>query len=249
MKLIKALSYNMHKGFTTSNRNFVLNRMRDAIRSVDPDIVFLQEVIGHHDEDKHEIEDWPSKAQFEYMAHELWEHYAYGKNSVYTKGHHGNAILSKYPIVDWENIDISTNKLEKRGILHGIIDIPGIEMKLHALCSHLNLLESGRKIQIKKVCERIEKTVPTDEPVILAGDFNDWKSRISNTLETRLKMKESYFMQYGEHAKTFPSAAPFLRLDRIYFRGLELKNVNLLSKFPWNKLSDHVAVFAVFNLH
>jgi endonuclease/exonuclease/phosphatase family metal-dependent hydrolase len=248
MKLIKALSYNIHKGFSTSNRNFVLEKMREAIRTVDPDIVFLQEVVGHHEEEKHEIEDWPSKAQFEYMAHELWEHYAYGKNSVYTKGHHGNALLSKYPIVDWENIDISTNKLEKRGILHGIIDVPDMDLKLHALCLHLNLLESGRKIQIKKVCERIQKTIPSNESVIVAGFFNDWKSKISNTLEQRLKMNEAYYTLYGKHAKTFPSASPFLRLDRIYFRGLELKSVKLLSKSPWNKLSDHVAIFAVFGL-
>src|SRR5687767_14004327 len=113
MKQIKALSYNIHKGFTIRNKDFVLKKIRKAIHDVDPDIIFLQEVVGYHIEDSHEIEDWPTTAQFEYLAHELYEHYAYGKNAIYTKGHHGNAVLSKFPILFWENINISTNKLEK----------------------------------------------------------------------------------------------------------------------------------------
>jgi len=35
--------------------------------------------------------------QHEFLAHESWLHHAYGKNSVYDSGHHGNAILSRYP--------------------------------------------------------------------------------------------------------------------------------------------------------
>jgi endonuclease/exonuclease/phosphatase family metal-dependent hydrolase len=249
MKQIKALSYNIHKGFSITNRNFVLEKIRKAIRDVDPDIIFLQEVIGHHEEDKHEIDDWPTKAQFEYLAHELCEHYAYGKNAVYDKGHHGNALLSKFPITFWENINISTNRLEKRGMLHAVVDINEKQTKLHCVCLHLDLLENGRKKQIKKVVDRIKSSVPDGEPVIMAGDFNDWQRKVTKTLEEELMIKEAYLTQHGKHAKTFPSASPFLTLDRIYFRGINLKEAIDLPTSPWKELSDHMALFAIFQIN
>jgi len=46
---LRILTINTHKGFTTFNRRFVLPQLRDAIRSVNPDIVCLQEVLGEHD--------------------------------------------------------------------------------------------------------------------------------------------------------------------------------------------------------
>jgi endonuclease/exonuclease/phosphatase family metal-dependent hydrolase len=249
MKQIKALSYNIHKGFSIRNKNFVLEKIREAIRKVDPDIIFLQEVIGHHEEETHEIDDWPTKVQFEYLAHELCAHYAYGKNAIYSKGHHGNAVLSKFPILFWENINISTNRLEKRGILHAIIDLPEKQTKLHCLCLHLDLLETGRKKQIKKVVERIENSIPPGEPIIIAGDFNDWQKKITKTLEGSLNLKEAYLVAHGKHAKTFPSASPFLTLDRIYFRGLDLKDAVNLPTSPWKALSDHIALFAIFQIN
>jgi endonuclease/exonuclease/phosphatase family metal-dependent hydrolase len=248
MKQIKALSYNIHKGFTVRNKKFVLEKIRDAIRSVNPDIIFLQEVIGDHVEETHEIDDWPTKAQFEYLAHELCEHYAYGKNAIYTKGHHGNAVLSKFPILLWENINISTNRLEKRGILHAVLEIPGKAQKLHCLCLHLDLLATGRKKQIQKVVERIEKTIPDAEPLIIAGDFNDWQKKITKTLEEKLNVREAYLTHHGKHAKTFPSVSPVLTLDRIYFRGIDLKDAVNLPTTPWKALSDHIALFAIFQI-
>ena len=43
---LKIISYNIHKGFTAGNSTFVLGKMRDILRHVHPDIVFLQEVLG-----------------------------------------------------------------------------------------------------------------------------------------------------------------------------------------------------------
>src|SRR4051794_21033552 len=111
---IKAVSYNIHKGFTSGNRSYVLNRIREGLRQVHPDLVFLQEVLGQHEIHKKNVAGWPDQSQFEFLADELWPHYAYGKNAVYHHGHHGNAILSKYPFSFFENIDVSANSFEKR---------------------------------------------------------------------------------------------------------------------------------------
>src|SRR3989338_3836062 len=112
---LRVLSYNIHKGFSAGSRRFLLDAMREAIEIVHADIVLLQEVQGEHTGHLSRIPAYPSAAQFEFLADRLWPHYAYGKNAVYQHGHHGNAILSKYPILFHENIDVSTNRLESRG--------------------------------------------------------------------------------------------------------------------------------------
>ena len=190
------------------------------------------------------IKSWPVQPQFEYLADSLWPHFAYGKNSVYESGHHGNAILSKYPFTFWENIDISTNKLEKRGLLHGIVEIPHKRKPLHVICVHLGLLETERKIQVRKMCARIAQHVPEDEPLIVSGDFNDWRLRVSEPLKKTVSVKEVFEDLYGSHARTFPSWLPALRLDRIYCRGFRIVEANCFTGKPWSKLSDHAALYA-----
>lgn len=43
---LKALTYNIHKGYTTGNRKFMLESMRECIAETGSDIVFLQEIHG-----------------------------------------------------------------------------------------------------------------------------------------------------------------------------------------------------------
>lgn len=243
---IKVLSYNIHKGFTTRNKNFVLRKIREAIRTMHADLVFLQEVLGEHTSHQQKISDWPEQPQFEFLADSLWPHFAYGKNAVYTSGHHGNAILSKYPFTFWENIDVSTNKMESRGLLHGVLEIPHKRKPIHAICVHLGLLEADRYAQIERLCDRIEAAVPHDEPLIIAGDFNDWRNRLSTPLQKKVEVKEAFQATQGAHARTFPSWLPALRLDRIYFRNVKVLKALALSGTPWNQLSDHVALYGEF---
>jgi endonuclease/exonuclease/phosphatase family metal-dependent hydrolase len=248
---LRILSYNIHKGFTTRNRKFVLAEIRDAIREVHPDLIFLQEVLGEHQGHKHRYQDWPEESQFEFLAHELWPHFAYGKNAVYSSGHHGNAILSKFPISFWENIDVSTSKMERRGILHAVIEVPGALLgharakssyPFHALCVHLGLLEADRARQVDRLCERIDSHVPHGEPLAICGDFNDWRKRASQPLQKKLEVTEAFFSLHGAHARTFPSWLPALRLDRVYFRGMQVQSAETLTGRPWSELSDHIAL-------
>ena len=94
---LTVMTVNIHKGFTTFNRRFILPELRDAVRKVGADVVFMQEVLGMHDEHGKKIEDWPEAAgPYEFLADSIWPQYAYGRNMVYPKGHHGNAIMSKF---------------------------------------------------------------------------------------------------------------------------------------------------------
>lgn len=44
---IRLLSVNTHKGFSSLNRRFILHELREAVRSVSADVVFLQDVLGY----------------------------------------------------------------------------------------------------------------------------------------------------------------------------------------------------------
>ena len=96
---LRVCSYNIHKGFCAVNIRPILQNLRHAIRTIDADLVFLQEVVGERlsslDDNNKQGETTNSYPQFEYLADEVWPHHAYGRNAIYQKGHHGNAILSK----------------------------------------------------------------------------------------------------------------------------------------------------------
>lgn len=244
MNSIRVLSYNIHKGFSATNLNFILRQIKKSIELVHADLLFLQEVVGHHELHRNKYEDWPSVSQFEFLADNLWPHFAYGKNAVYTEGHHGNAILSKYPITFFENIDVSTNRLESRGLLHAQIQVPGALTQVHAICLHLGLFEAGRQIQIDQLCNRIESRIPHNAPLIVGGDFNDWQERASPILKRRLQLDEVFLKQSGSHARTFPAWLPIFKLDRIYCRKLHIGEVSIFANGVWSSLSDHAAILA-----
>ncbi len=242
MAVIRVLSYNIHKGLTPANRRFVLERMRTAIRSVDAEVVFLQEVQGEHHKRAARFPDWPIEGQCEFLADSIWSHHAYGKNALYDHGHHGNAILSKHPFTAWENLDVSNNRWERRGLLHGVVKHPALPHDLHLICCHLDLFERGRKKQVQKLIERIAQAVPAECPLLVAGDFNDWRARVSPLLTTDLGLIEVHHALHGDHAKSFPVWWPLLRLDRLYVRGLKPLRAECLTGDPWRTLSDHAAL-------
>ncbi|MBS1984868.1 MAG: endonuclease/exonuclease/phosphatase family protein [Bdellovibrionales bacterium] len=246
--LLRVLSYNIHKGFRAGNRAFILPDIRAHIRETGAQLVFLQEVLGEHSGHRERVDGYPTESQFEFLADSVWPHFAYGKNAVYSEGHHGNALLSQYPIRSWRNINLSTNRFEQRGLLHAIVDVPGAESVVHAFSLHLNLLDGGRQVQIRKVMDYIRQHVPAGERIVLGGDFNDWREKISDILDQEAGIAEVHRSLHGHHAVSFPSFWPLLRLDRIYYRGLTPRSARCLGGGTWSRLSDHLALQADFEL-
>ncbi len=100
--------------------------------------------------------------------------------------------------------------------------------------------------QIHSLSSRIDSLVPHDEPLLIGGDFNDWRGRLSKPLQQKVEVTEVFQKMHGAHARTFPSWLPALRLDRIYFRNMEPRAARTLDRAPWTQLSDHVALYAEF---
>ncbi|MGO2704556.1 endonuclease/exonuclease/phosphatase family protein [Pseudomonas helleri] len=235
---MKVLTVNTHKGFTAFNRRFILPELREAVRETKADLVLLQEVLGLHEKHSSRYDHWPQVSQYEFLADSMWSDFAYGRNAVYPDGHHGNAVLSKYPIKSYRNLDVSITGPERRGLLHCVLQVPGHD-QVHAICVHLSLLESHRQLQIV-LLNQLLKSLPPCDPVIIAGDFNDWRMHANAALSQRDDLHEVFERHHGKLAKTYPARWPLLRLDRIYLRNASSQNPTILGSKPWTHLSDHL---------
>lgn len=241
---LRVATYNIHKGFSSFTHHMAVHELRDKLRGLGSDLVFLQEVHGNQERHAVRYADWPSAPQYEFLADTVWKDFAYGRNAVYDAGHHGNAILSRYPIVRWDNEDVSSHRFEQRGLLHCELAVPGWPQNLHCVCVHLALTSRGRGIQIQKLRQRIERWVPQDAPLIVAGDFNDWhwRNKATHDLAHPLNMHEVFELLHGAPARSFPAAMPVLRLDRIYVRGFRVSQANVHHGRAWSRISDHAAL-------
>ncbi len=245
---LKVLTVNTHKGFTHLSRRFMLHELRDAIRASQADIVFLQEVLGFHDHHAQRISKWPITSQYEFLADSIWHDYAYGRNAIYPHGDHGNAVLSKFPIVTHDNLDVSLGKHEKRGLLHCVLRPPELDNDVHVICVHLGLREHHRGEQIKMLSRLVDREVPFDVPLIIAGDFNDWRLRAQKSIMRMPGFQEVFNDSVGRVARTFPARFPILRLDRIYVRNV--KDFRPVFSYPriWKVLSDHAPLAVELDL-
>jgi endonuclease/exonuclease/phosphatase family metal-dependent hydrolase len=243
MNKLRVVTLNIHKGLSQFNRRMVIHELRDGLRSLDPDLVFLQEVQGLNQRFAMRFATCPVAPQHEFLAGQEWQH-VYGCNAVYDHGHHGNAILSRFRFLSFENEDVSDHRYERRGLLHCVVSVPGWRRNLHLVCVHLSLHEGGRNRQLEAISGRLEELASRDLPIIVAGDFNDWRHRATAILERRLGMTEVSVAHHGRAVATYPSVLPLLRLDRIYVRGFKVAASRVHRGKPWSLLSDHLAVSA-----
>ncbi|CAM3923788.1 hypothetical protein D3C77_107570 [compost metagenome] len=234
---LRVLTVNAHKGFSPLNRHYVLPELREAVRSEDADLVFLQEVLGSHRHHGLRHRNWSDVPQYEFLADSLWPVFAYGRNAVYPEGEHGNALLSKYPILRHDNLDVSVHGSEQRGLLHAVLALPA-DTELHTVCVHLGLDERQRRRQLHLLCELLH-SLPGDAPVIVAGDFNDWRQRADGVL-AECGLHEVFSQAHGRPARSFPARWPLLCLDRIYLRNARAHAPKVMARKPWTHLSDHL---------
>ncbi len=262
MKL-RIATWNIHKGVSALGSRPRVHGIKQALSSIAADVVFLQEVQGRHDLLALKHTSWPAQAQHEFLASET-QHSAYGMNAVYDHGHHGNALLSNYPISSAHNHDVSDHAFESRGILHCVLRLEAVQV--HCYVVHLGLFAGSRLRQTDALIHAVQSTAPADAPLLIAGDFNDWTDALSDTLRERLGVTEVFDQRlpstrFGSYlrrlsgrgprkapARTFPAAMPVLQLDRIYVRGCDVLEAEVLYGASWARLSDHAPIVAELEL-
>ena len=244
-RAVSITTYNIHKGMSPLNRRLQLPQMVDALQHLDTDILFLQEVQGVHHKRQQKVPEFPAEPHGEVIGRQLAFACSYGQNATYAGRHHGNAILSRLPMQMRTNLNVSVNRLEQRGVLHCEIQPPGWDRPLICLCVHLNLREADRKRQYRTIADYIKHQIPSDAPLILAGDFNDWRQRSCSRFGQLLGLDEAFAHLPAGRPKTFPARLPILSLDRIYTRHLTVLNAVSHQGLPWQQLSDHLPLSAV----
>ncbi|MDR2787739.1 MAG: endonuclease/exonuclease/phosphatase family protein [Candidatus Accumulibacter sp.] len=244
---LRIVTYNIHKGFSQFNRRMMLYELREQLQRLDADIVFLQEVQGKHSLNAERIENWPEEPQHIFLAGDIWRSTVYASNAVYDHGHHGNAILSRFPIEYAFNQDVTHLRFERRGLLHCRIGVPDARTPVHCVCVHLSLFARSRRRQMDALASHLENAAEQDSPLIIAGDFNDWRNEADALLARRLGLCEIFSGATGTSGapvRSFPAKHPVLRLDRIYVRGFSIKQAKVHAGPPWSKMSDHAALSA-----
>ena len=242
---LKVLTFNIHKGLNRSSRKLVLDKIRALLVQLDADIIFLQEVQGEHAKRSEKFAQWPEEAQVEYLAGEQWPHHFYGKNHCHEHGHHGNAILCKYPLMNSMNVDISAHRLSSRGLLYSQMKLSEEAAPLHLICTHFGLFKKERTKQFEWLNQFVKEKIADDEPLLVAGDFNDWRSASLKLLHSSLGLTEVFNETHGKYAKTFPAELPVLKVDRIYSRGLTVKMCDVIKT---KGISDHLPLVAEFEM-
>jgi len=255
--MIKVATYNIHKAHSTIV-GCRIGVLKDALTEINADIICLQEV--QETNTKRHITSVEEHGELQTVAlkGDLYPYVAYGANAIYKHGNHGNAILSKYQIQSWQNIDVSAHKLEQRGILHAVIEHPKYG-EIDVICLHFGLFKGGRNIQTNALIEHVRKSVLSNRPLIIAGDFNDWNLHVHKVLTQELSLKDVIEsknndmpnVRYSKRAKlgrTFPSFAPWFKLDRLYVRGFEINEAYIKSGSIWRKRSDHVPIQATLTI-
>jgi endonuclease/exonuclease/phosphatase family metal-dependent hydrolase len=242
--MLHVATCNIHKGFSQFNRNMAIRDLREQLRELAPDIVFLQEVQGLNVRHSQRHADWPDQPQHEFIAEDIWADTAYGRNVVRDHRHHGNAILSRFPIVSSHNQDVTHLRFERRGLLHSMIEVPGLALPLHCVCVHLSLFGRSRRLQLDALSMRIEALAPPGSPLIIAGDFNDWRNKAHDELAGRLGMIGVFGGHQSHPPRSFPAVLPMFRLDRIYVRGFRVQAAVVHSGRAWSRITDHAALSA-----
>lgn len=195
---LRVVTYNIHKGVVWDymELGYVerIHELRQNLHRLKVDLIFLQEVQGRHDVHAQQFSQWPKDSQEIFLAQSPVEQVrfeaVYGKNAKYLHGHHGNALLSRYPLQGIENRDVSDHALERRGILYCTVRIQ--QVTVHCFVVHLGLLAGSRERQLNHLINWIKKRVDKSEPLIIAGDFNDWGNRLSEPLCQQVNVVEVF---------------------------------------------------------
>ena len=241
---LRVLTYNIHKCIGGIDRRYDPDRVREVVSHYDPDLVFMQEVDEGARRSSHH-------RQVDILGDLLrYRHRTYFPNvRLRGGGHYGNAILSKFPITETRNIDLSIPMTKRRSVLHAWIRVRpahrGRSRTLHVFNMHLGLSQVLRRWQLQRfLASHPFATLHQRTPVIIGGDFND----VWGTLGSKY-LRPIGFRTSEHRIPTFPAAHPALALDAIYAWGdVEILRLER-SKLDVAKLaSDHLPLIGELKL-
>jgi len=241
MPRLRVVTYNIHKGVQGLGpaRRLEIHNLGHAVEQFDADVVCLQEVRKQHRGEADYFTRWPDQPQADFLAPEGYE--AVYRTNAYTRhGEHGNAILSRWPVLAQQHEDISDHRFEQRGLLHAQLLVEG--RVLHVVSLHLGLIRSSRVRQLEQLARYVAREIPPAQALLVAGDFNDWGKVLARPL-AEVGLRDGGLGR----TPTFPARLPLVQLDHIYTRGLVQRHMLVPQGRVWRRMSDHLPLLAEFD--
>lgn len=236
---LRVLSYNIHKCIGGVDRRYDPDRILEVIRHHEPDVVLLQEVAQHG-------RRWNHDVQVERLGDALgFRHRTYFVNVRWkTKGEYGNAILSRFPITNTENIDLTQPGRKRRSVLHARLRVrlrSRHTRTLHVFNLHLGLGQHERGAQLQQfLASQPFAGLDARTPILVAGDFND----LWGTLGRR-HLLPAGFRAHASAPRTFPAVAPLRPLDAVFVHGqMDLLKLQTSRLELARAASDHLPLIA-----
>jgi endonuclease/exonuclease/phosphatase family metal-dependent hydrolase len=233
---LRLVSYNIHKGVGV-DRHYRLDRIAEVVRHYDPDVVCLQEVLWKPVADGH-------RTQPQAIADALGlPHRIIALNCHRRTGTYGNMTLSRYPLEECENLDLTRRFQKPRAALYTRIRLP--HARLHVFNAHLGLAGFERVRQMQDLVAETERVAPPHEAVVYAGDMNDWRHRIYPVVLEEAGFHCAVGDADDPGHSTYPSWYPVGALDKVFVRG----GVKAVRAFPsrlalCRVASDHLPLIA-----
>ena len=240
---LRLLTWNVHKCIGGLDRRYDPERVRAVIAHYDPDVAVLQEVdeLTRRSRGDRQVDLLGDLLGY---RHRTW----FANVLVRGGGQYGNAILSRFPLTDTTNIDLTVPPKKRRSVLHAryrvrLTPAGAREPRtrtLHVYNMHLGLSGVERKMQLKKfLASHPFAGLDHRTPIVVAGDLND----VWGTLGPKL-LQPAGFQACGP-LRTFPAYAPVRALDGIYVRGrVEILEVATGRTELARRASDHLPLIA-----
>lgn len=229
---LRVVTYNIHR-CRGMDRLVRPERIAALLATIDPDIVAMQEVIGP---------GLTGPGHAEQLGAALGMGWIMAPARELRRHQFGNVVLSRFPIRDYAQIDLSWKTCEARSAQRVTIDL-GPAGVLHVYNAHLGTALLERRYQAPRLADWVSDR-RVSGPRILLGDFNEWgRGLVSDILADRLNSLDLY--PHLKRRRTYPGFFPVLHLDHIYFSGnIEIQRVEL----PRSRLalvaSDHLPLVA-----
>jgi endonuclease/exonuclease/phosphatase family metal-dependent hydrolase len=228
---LRIVTYNIHRSRGLDRRTRP-ERIAAVLRTIDADVIALQEVVGAGTQGGGHVEEIGAALGMGWVM----------ASSRHLRGHQfGNVVLSRLPITRHTQYDLSWKSCEERCLQRVDIEVAG--RVLHVYNVHLGTAILERRDQARRMA-----TIVSDRhvkgPKIVLGDFNEWMRGLTTTLLSS-KLKSLELGKYLKRRRTYPGFFPILHLDHIYYTGrVDIAGISL----PRTRLSlvasDHLPLVA-----
>jgi endonuclease/exonuclease/phosphatase family metal-dependent hydrolase len=232
---MKIVTYNIHKARGMDGR-VSISRISDVLGDLNADIIALQEVFS-------ECESHAGHVQT--LASHLDMHIAFGCTRHHKGRPYGNAILSRWPIHQYRDMDLSwALHRERRGCVRADLETPS--GMLHVYNIHMGTSYFERRHQVRRLLSSKQLHLDLSGPRVLVGDFNEWIRGLTTRMLTE-RFESLNLQLHIKKRRSYPGFLPLLHLDHIYFeRPLHIEKAELVRTRLAMVASDHLPLVATF---